>query len=301
MPGTTSPDVDLTGRTCLVTGANTGIGRATAVGLARRGAHVLLACRSAARTDDVLDEIAALPGDRSGSAAFVPLDLADLDAVRDGAAEVLRRLGPDGRLDLLVNNAGLAGSKGLTEQGFELTFGVSHLGHFLLTNLLLERIVASAPARIVNLTSKAHEGAKGVDFDALQQPTRSPAGLAEYQVAKLCNVLFTQELARRLDADAAGADADADARPRVTTYAVHPGVIRSDIWRRIPWPIRPLMTLFMGSVESGAERVLKCAVDPGMADVSGVYVERGRVTAPNPLATPELAAELWERSETWTK
>jgi retinol dehydrogenase 12 len=298
MPGTSTSDVDLTGQTCVVTGANTGIGRATAVGLARRGAHVLLACRSAARTDEVIDEIAALPGDGdgagAGTATFVPLDLADLDAVRDGAAEVLRRIGPDGRIDLLINNAGLAGSKGLTEQGFELTFGVSHLGHFLFTNLLLERIVASgpgAPARIVTLTSKAHEGARGIDFDALQQPTRSPAGLAEYQVAKLCNVLFTQELARRL----------ADAGAAVTTYAVHPGVIRSDIWRRIPWPLRPLLTMFMGSVGSGADKVLRCALDPELADVSGVYVERGRVTPPNPIATPELAAELWERSETWTK
>jgi retinol dehydrogenase-12 len=190
-------DVDLSGRTCLVTGANTGIGRATAVGLARRGAHVLLACRSAERTRPVLDEIAGLPGG-GGSAAFVALDLADLDAVRVAAAEVLDRLGPDRPLDLLVNNAGLAGTKGVTQQGFELAFGVSHLGHCLLTTLLLDKLVASAPARVVNLSSKAHFGAKGLDFAALQQPTRSAGGLVEYQVAKLCNVLFTLELARRL-------------------------------------------------------------------------------------------------------
>jgi NAD(P)-dependent dehydrogenase (short-subunit alcohol dehydrogenase family) len=286
---------DLKGRTCLVTGANTGIGRATAVGLARRGAHVLLACRSAERTQPVLDEIAALPGggagsSGAGSAEHVALDLADLDAVRATAAEVLHRLGPDRPLDLLVNNAGVAGAKGATAQGFELTFGVNHLGHFLLTTLLLDKLVASSPARVVNLASKAHHGAKGIDYEALRQPTRTPGGLVEYQVAKLCNVLFTLELARRLDADGPSG---------VTTCAVHPGVIGSDIWRRIPWPIRPVMTLFMGSVESGAARVLQGALDPALAASTGVYLDRGRPEAPSEVATPELAAELWKQSEIW--
>jgi NAD(P)-dependent dehydrogenase (short-subunit alcohol dehydrogenase family) len=266
-----------------VTGANTGIGRATAVGLARRGANVLLACRSAEKTDDVIDEIDAVPGE--GSARFVRLDLADLDAVRACADEVRDRLGPDGRIDLLVNNAGLAGHKGVTTQGFELTFGVSHLGHFLLTTLLLDRLADGA--RIVNLTSAAHFGAKALDFEALQQPTRSPAGLVEYQIAKLCNVLFTQELARRLD--------------DVGVYAVHPGVIRSDIWRRIPWPIRPVMTMFMGTVDSGAARVLHAALAPEVGAPSGAYLERDRPKDPSPIATPALAADLWHHSETWTK
>jgi NAD(P)-dependent dehydrogenase (short-subunit alcohol dehydrogenase family) len=279
-----SVDADLSGRTCLVTGANTGIGRATAVGLARRGAHVLLACRSAERTRAVLDEIDALPGD--GSAVFVPLDLADLEAVRKTAAEVVDLLGSDRSLDLLVNNAGLAGTKGLTAQGFELTFGVSHLGHFLLTTLLLDKLAARAPARVVNLSSKAHIGAKGIDFAALQQPTRSAGGLVEYQVAKLCNVLFTMELARRLPAD-------------VTTCAVHPGVIGSDIWREIPWPIRPAMRLFMGPVGKGADRVLHGALDPALAAASGAYLDHGRPTPPSDVATPELAAQLWSRSEIW--
>ncbi|HEV7761365.1 MAG TPA: SDR family NAD(P)-dependent oxidoreductase [Acidimicrobiales bacterium] len=293
MPGTSSLDVDLTGRTCLVTGANTGIGRSTAIGLADRGAHVLLACRSAERATEVLDEINTAPGD--GSASFVPLDLADLPTVRSCAEEVLERLAPDRSLDLLVNNAGLAGKKGVTEQGFELTFGVNHLGHFLLTTLLLDKLVASAPARVVNLTSTAHNGAKGIDFAALQQPTRSPAGLVEYQVAKLCNLLFTQELARRLEAHGTGGPQG------VTTFALHPGVIASDIWRQVPWPIRPIMTLFMGSVDSGAARTLQCALDPALADRSGAYLERGRPKEPSAVATPELAAELWQRSEAWTE
>jgi len=292
LPDHPTTDVDLQGRTCLVTGANTGIGRATAVRLARGGAHVLLACRSAERTQPVLDEIAALPGADAGTgtATFVPLDLADLDAVRTTAAEVLDRLGPDGRLDLLVNNAGVAGAKGVTAQGFELTFGVGHLGHFLLTTLLLDKLVASAPARVVNLSSKAHFGAKGIDFEAVRQPTRSPAGLVEYQVAKLCNVLFTIELARRLPADA-----------DVTTCAVHPGVIGSDIWRQVPWPIRPAMTLFMGSVDTGATRVLRGALDPDLTGTTGTYLDRGRPKAPSAVATPDLAAQLWKQSEIWVE
>lgn len=269
-----------------MTGANTGIGRTTAVGLARRGAHVLLACRSAERTRDALDEIAALPGPGAGHATFVALDLADLDAVRTTATEVRELLGADGTLDLLVNNAGVAGAKGRTAQGFELAFGVSHLGHFLLTTLLLDRIVAAPQARVVTLTSKAHFGAKGLDVEALRKPTRSPGGLVEYQVAKLCNVLFTIELARRLADD--GRD--------TTACAVHPGLIGSDIWREIPWPIRPVLTLFMGSVGKGAERVLQGALGP---PENGAYLDRGRPAPPSEVATPELAADLWKRSEDW--
>lgn len=264
-----------------MTGANTGIGRATAVGLARRGAHVLLACRSAERTRAVLDEIAALPGE--GRATFVPLDLADLDTVRTAATDVLDLLGPDRPLDLLVNNAGLAGTKGVTAQGFELTFGVSHLGHFLLTTLLLDKLAG----RVVNLSSKAHFGAKGLDFDALRRPSQSAGALVEYQVAKLCNVLFTMELARR----ATG----------LTTCAIHPGTIRSEIWREVPWPIRPVVTLFMGSVAKGADRVQHAALDPALTESTGAYLDRGRPAAPSDVATSALAAELWDRSETWVK
>jgi NAD(P)-dependent dehydrogenase (short-subunit alcohol dehydrogenase family) len=274
---------DLEGQTCLITGANTGIGRATAVGLARRGAHVLLACRSAERSRDVLDEIEALPG--PGGAEFLALDLADLDSVRACASGVVDR---GGAVHLLINNAGVAGHKGVTAQGFELTFGVNHLGHFLLTTLLLDTLRKSRPARVVTVASTAHRGTKDLDFAALQQPTRSPGGLAEYQVSKLCNVLFTQELARRLDGDG------------VTAVAVHPGVISSDIWRQVPWPIRPVMKLFMGSVASGAARTLECATDPDPADTTGAYYERGRPTPPSPVATPALAATLWHQSVTWT-
>src|SRR5437588_2376457 len=274
--------VDLAGRTCLVTGANTGIGKATAQELARMGARVHLACRSEAKTRPVVEEIVSTTG--NPAVTFLPLDLADLSSVRAAAQTFLDG---DEALHILVNNAGVAGQRGVTADGFELAFGVNHLGHFLLAQLLLDRIVASAPARIVNVSSEGHYQAKVIDFDALRQPTRSFTGLPEYAVSKLCNVLFTQELARRLDPSA------------VSASSLHPGAIGSDIWRRVPWPIRPLMTLFMKSPEEGAETTIYCATAPELAGTSGRYYDNCRERDASTFATPELARQLWEHSEAW--
>lgn len=269
------------GKVCLVTGANSGIGRETAIGLARRGARVVLASRSEEKSRPVLDEIAADEG--AGDAEFLPLDLGSLASVRSAADDVLARGLP---LHLLINNAGLAGSRGLTEDGFERTFGVNHLGPFLLTNLLLGALRDAAPARIVNVASHAHYGARGIDFEAQKRPTASLTGFPEYRVSKLANVLFTAELARRLEGSG------------VTTYAVHPGVIASDIWRRVPWPIRPLATAFMKSPEEGARPSLYLATSPEVADHSGRYYEGERERKPSRSARdPELARALWEESE----
>ncbi len=274
---------ELGGRTFLVTGGNTGIGRATVLGLAQRGGRVYIACRSAAKGAEAA---AAIRGSTGNESVWVlPLDLADLESVRSCAAEFLARGEP---LHVLVNNAGLAGVRGVTRQGFELTFGVNHLGHFLLTNALLGRITQSAPARVVNVASDAHYGAKGIDFDALRRPARGITGMHEYSVSKLCNVLFTEELARRT------------AGTGVTTYAVHPGVVASDIWRRVPWPVRPIMTRRMLSVTQGAQTSLYCATSPDVAEDSGKFYEKCAERAPSPVATPELARALWERSEEWT-
>jgi NAD(P)-dependent dehydrogenase (short-subunit alcohol dehydrogenase family) len=273
---------DLTGRTCLVTGANSGIGRATAIGLADRGATLLLAGRSASATQPVIDEITAVG---RGTAEYLRLDLADLESVRSCAEEVLAR---DAPLHVLLNNAGVAGKKGVTAQGFELTFGVNHLGHFLLTMLLLDRLQTSGPARVVNVASNAHQGAKGIDFNAVRRRTRSFGGLVEYQVSKLCNVLFTQELARRLDTD------------DVTTYALHPGVVASNIWRHVPWPIRPVAKRFMISTTTGAETSIHCASSTDLGGLSGRYFEKCEEHPVSERCTPELAAELWARSTEWT-
>jgi len=274
---------DLSGRTFLITGGNTGIGRATALELARRGGRVFVACRSAAKGAEAVASIKASTG--NDSVWVLPLDLADLDSVRSCAADFLACGEP---LHVLVNNAGLAGTRGVTRQGFELMFGVNHLGHFLLTNLLLGRLTDSVPARVVNVSSDSHYQAKGIDFDALRRPARGITGLPEYAVSKLCNVLFTQELARRT------------AGTGLTTYALHPGVVASDIWRRVPWPVRPFVTRNMLSVTEGAQTSLYCATSPEVAEVSGRFYDKCAERAPNPVATPELGRLLWERSAAWT-
>lgn len=274
---------DLQGRTMLVTGANSGIGRATALALVARGARVHVACRSAERARPVLEQAAALAG--PGSAEFLALDLSELAGVRR-AAEAFLAGGEE--LHVLVNNAGVAGQRGQTADGFELAFGVNHLGHFLFTRLLLDRLRASAPARVVTVSSVGHRQASGVDFEAVRRPTRTFTALHEYGVSKLCNVLFTQELARR------------EVGSGITTYALHPGAIGSDIWRRVPWPIEPVMKRLMRSPEEGARTSIYCATAPELAAVSGRYYDSCREKRPSPVATPELAAELWARSEEWT-
>jgi NAD(P)-dependent dehydrogenase (short-subunit alcohol dehydrogenase family) len=273
---------DLDARTFLVTGANTGIGRETVRALAARGARVFLACRSEARTRPVIDDIAA----QSGNTAleFLPLDLGDLSSVRTCADAFLATGAP---LHVLVNNAGLAGARGVTQSGFELAFGTNYVGPFLFTSLLLDRLRESAPARIVNVASVAHYKASGIDFEAVRKPTKSITGLPEYAVSKLANVLHAQALAARLE------------RSGVTTYALHPGVVASEIWRRVPWPARALMKLRMISPEEGARTSLYCATSPKLADESGHYYEDARRKEPGAAATPELASALWERSTTW--
>jgi NAD(P)-dependent dehydrogenase (short-subunit alcohol dehydrogenase family) len=273
---------DLAGRTAVVTGANTGIGRATAMGLAQQGATVVLACRSEEKARPALDAVRA----SGGEADFEPLDLADLASVHASASRLAARFAS---IDILVNNAGVAGAVGMTKDGFELAFGTNHIGHFVLTLLLLPRLRAAQRPRIVNLSSVAHFKANGIDFDAARRPTRSPTRMREYAMSKLANVLFTKELARRLRSNG----------PH--TYAVHPGTVASDAWRHMPWPIRPLIKLGMASNEEGAKTTLYCALSPEVAEHTGRYYDACKVKAPSARAEdPDLARELWERSVEWT-
>ena len=270
--------------TFLITGGNTGIGLATAVALARDGGRVYIACRRAAAGEAALARIKSDSG--SGDVRLLALDLASLSSVRDCAAEFLAL---DEPLHVLVNNAGVGGQRGQTADGFELHFGVNHLGHFVLTQLLLERLTASGPgARVVNVSSEAHYGARGVDFAAVRRSTATFAGAREYAVSKLCNVLFAQELARRL------------AGTGVTTYALHPGVVASDIWRRVPRLARPFITRRMLTTEQGAVTSVYCATSPAVAADSGLFYDKCTVREPSPAATKELAGELWRHSAEWT-
>ena len=275
---------DLDGRTFLITGANTGIGRETARALAARGARLHLACRSQDAGRRTIEEITAETGNRE--LELLSLDLGDLDSVRRCADAFLSTGEP---LHVLINNAGLAGAHGMSASGFEIAFGTNHVGPFLLTSLLLDRLRSSAPARIVNVASVAHYNAPGIDWEAVRKRTRSFTGMREYSTSKLANVLHAQELARRVD----GAD--------VTTYALHPGTIASDIWRRVPWPVRPLMTRRMQSPEQGARTSLYCATSPDVAGETGGYYDDCRRKEPAAAATAGLAAELWRRSVEWTE
>ena len=278
-------DKPLAGKTALITGANTGIGRVTAVELAKQGAHVFVACRSAERAQGVLDEIHALPD--GGKAELLLLELGDFASIRECAQTFLARNLP---LHLLINNAGLAGGRGRTKSGFELAFGVNHLGHFLLTQLLLDRIKASAPARIVTVASKAHYRAKGIDWQAVRERTRSATRMEEYAVSKLANVLFSAELGRRL------------AGSGVTTYSLHPGVAATEVWRSVPWPLGWLLKLALISPQEGARTSVYCATSPKVAAETGLYYDECRPKWPSRVAQDAaLAKTLWERSEEWVR
>lgn len=266
-----------------LTGGNTGIGLATAQVLVASGHHVWLACRSEEKTRPVIAELMARHP--TAKVEFVPLDLGDHVSVRAAAARVIASGLP---VDVLLANAGVAGQRGFTKDGFELAFGTNHLGHFLLTKLLLPQLEAAGRARVVVVASKAHYRAKAIDWEALREPTRTITGLPEYSVSKLCNVLFARELARRVDSK------------RISTYALHPGVVASDAWRRIPWPFRSLVKLGMLSNEEGAKTSLFCALSPEVADKTGLYWDTSAEKRPSRLALDDtLARELWEKSEAW--
>jgi retinol dehydrogenase 12 len=270
--------------TFLITGGNTGIGLSTAAALARAGGRVYIGCRSAAAGEAAIERIKSQADE--ADVRLLTLDLASLASVRACANSFLEL---DEPLHVLVNNAGVGGQRGLTADGFELHFGVNHLGHFALTQLLLERLTASGPgARVVNVSSEAHYDARGIDYAAVRRPTATFVGMREYAVSKLCNVLFTQELARRL------------AGTGVTAYALHPGVVASDIWRRVPRLARPIITRRMLTTEQGAATSVYCATSPAVAADSGLFYDKCAVKEASPVATQELAALLWKQSAEWT-
>ena len=271
------------GQVALITGGNVGIGRITAIELAKKGFKVVIAGRSLERTQAVLDDIKSLKVDEQ--AIFLPLDLASLVSVRECAQLFLQLNLP---LHLLVNNAGVAGLRGLTKDGFEMTFGVNHLGHFLLTQLVLEKMQSSGLSRIVTVSSRAHKRTAGIDWDALCQPTRSWTGIHEYAVSKLANLLFSAELTKRVQGTS------------ISTYSLHPGVVDTEIWRALPNWARPLLKLrgFL-TPEEGARTTLHCAMHAPQQE-SGLYYADSKPKQPSALGqNSELAAELWERSEKW--
>jgi retinol dehydrogenase 12 len=262
-------------RTIIITGANTGIGAACAMQLAGPDTHLLLACRSEEKAKPVLNAVESA----GARATFVALDLCDLAQVA-GAARRLAESEPS--IDILVNNAGIGGQRGITRDGFELAFGVNHLGHFAFTRPLLPAI-ERARGRIVNVSSGNHLRARGIDWEKLRGATRSYTGMPEYGVSKLCNVLFTAELRRRF--------------PNITSTSMNPGRIRSDIWqRRMPAALLAVFerVVSLEPVEIGGARLVDAVTSPD----APLYADYLRPRAANPLALREdLAKELWAFSE----
>jgi NAD(P)-dependent dehydrogenase (short-subunit alcohol dehydrogenase family) len=277
---------EMAGKLALITGGNAGIGKETAVGLARMGAHVVITSRNAERGRDAVVDIRQ----RSGNEAVdvMALDLARLASVREFAAAFLAQYD---RLDVLILNAGLVlGSRRVTEDGYETTFQVNHLGHFLLTELLRDRLIASAPSRVVVVASDAHKSArKGLDFDDLQ--STHYRGFSVYSKSKLANILFARELARRLDGTG------------VTANVVHPGFVASRFGRDGDFGVigrigMPFARPFALSSEQGAKTSIYVASDPAVEGITGTYWVKCAPVVPSDAALDDDAARrLWEVSE----
>lgn len=275
------------GRTVLITGGNTGIGKETAVALARAGAHVMFTSRDAEKGSAALAEIQGRSG--RDDVEVMELDLARLESVRELASRFADR---SDRLDVLVNNAGLMlGSRRETVDGYEMTFQVNHLGPFLLTTLLRDQLAAGDRARVVNVASAAHKSARhGLDFDDLQS-TRRYRSFTVYAKSKLANLLFTRELARRWN------------ERGITVNAVHPGFVASDFGRdgdmsRVAGLAYPLIRVFALTPEQGARTQVHVASAPEVEGVTGGYWAKSAPAMPSAAARDDTAAgRLWEVSE----
>ena len=282
----TAPSSLPIGTVALVTGATGGIGKVTARVLAAQGATVVIVSHSDERCRDAVQQIIAQTGNQNVSA--IVADLSTQAGVRQASAEFLSR---HTRLDILVNNAGaLFTNRSVSADGIDMTFALNHFGPFLLTSLLLDTIRASAPARIVTVSSSAHRAARGISFDKLRSPI---GGFGAYSQSKLANVLFTYELAQRL------------AGTGVTANALHPGVVNTGFGKNngalfrvvfnLVWP------LFTVSPEEGARTSVYLASSPDVATISGAYFEKQRPVRSSPLSyDTALARRLWEVSEQLT-
>ncbi len=281
----------LAGKVAIVTGANSGIGTETARVLARGGAHVFLACRSLETAEATAQALRASLPAGAGKVDVLALDLADLASVRAGAAEFLATGLP---LHILVNNAGvMATPLAKTAQGYELQAGTNHVGHFLFTKLLLPRLEASAPARIVNVSSGLHTRGKAARL--LETLERDP-GFAQrkyvpfdaYGDSKLANVLFTHQLSKLLPKS-------------VEAFSLHPGVIPTNLTRSMGFSgavFRVVAKPFMKSVPQGAATSVYAATAPDLAGKSGSYLADCAIAKPSPEGRDDaIAAKLWEVSE----
>jgi retinol dehydrogenase 12 len=274
----------MNGKVCVVTGATSGIGKATAAALARQGAELVLVGRDRGRSEATAAELARV-------AASPPrVEIADLSSMAQVRA-LADRLGAMDRIDVLINNAGfVAGQRRMTEDGFEDAFAVNHLAPFLLTNLLLGKLTASAPSRVITVASDAHTAAR-LDLDDVHLE-HGWDSWRSYSNSKLANILFTRELARRL------------AGTGVTANCAHPGVVRTGFGRSGSPLLRIGLTIarpFLLSPEQGASTVVYLATSPDVAGATGGYYVKSRLREPSKAAQDDATArQLWELSEELT-
>ncbi|MFQ5821505.1 MAG: SDR family oxidoreductase [Candidatus Heimdallarchaeota archaeon] len=279
---------NVNGKVCIVTGANSGIGKATVLGLAEQGAKVVMVCRNQSRGEAVRVEI----NEKTGN-DLVDLMIADLSSqqsIRQLAANFKKKY----PLHVLINNAGVFLTKrSLTVDGIETTFAVNHLSYFLLTNLLLDALKANTPARVINVASETHQGAT-INFDNLQGEKKYSV-LKTYGQSKLANILFTYEMAKRLKYTG------------VTVNCLHPGFIRTKLGRnkensRIFRVGMQLAYLFGASPKKGAQTSIYLATSPEVEEVTGKYfINKKQVNSSKISYNESVAQQLWEVSAELTK
>ncbi|CRK88329.1 CLUMA_CG002108, isoform A [Clunio marinus] len=277
-------NVRIEGKIVIITGANAGIGKATALDLAKRGGKIYMACRNQNKGIEAVNEVKAASG--NDNVFFLQLDLASLESIREFSKKFHEI---ETRLDILINNAGVLSPLERTKEKFELNMGVNHLGHFLLTNLLLDLLKQSAPSRIVVVASQLHKiGA--IDKENFNSEKSFAGSWKAYANSKLANILFTRELSKRLEGTG------------VTINALCPGAVDTDATKYLNPIMRFLMTplkkLFYKSPENGAQTSIMLAVEPELEKVSGKYYETCQEsTSSEKSKDDEMAAWLWELSD----
>ena len=270
----------------LITGGNTGIGKATATALAQKGHTLVLACRNEDKAKQAVADIKAAT--KNEAIHYLACDLASFESIKQCAAAYRQQFG---QLDILINNAGLvADNLQFTKEGFELQIGVNHLGHFLLTKQLIDLLEKASEPRIINVSSGAHNGAK-INFNTFKGEVGAEKykGMAAYGQSKLANILFTKELARRY--------------PHICSHALHPGVVSTEIAgknnnKRIWGILWTVFSPFMLNVSKGAKTSIHLATSPEVLQSNGKYFDKQKEKEPSALAKDAaLAKQLWEVSE----
>ncbi|KAL6488703.1 hypothetical protein MHYP_G00024440 [Metynnis hypsauchen] len=277
-----SSNVKLDGKTVIITGASTGIGKETAIDLSKRGARIIMACRDMEKADAALKEVIEASGNQN--VVTKKLDLSDSKSIREFAQSINSE---EKAVNILINNAGvMACPYGKTADGFEMQIGVNHMGHFLLTYLLLDLIKRSAPARIINVSSMAHKWGT-INLDDLNSE-QSYDKMKAYSQSKLANVLFTRCLAKKLEGTV------------VTAYALHPGVVQTELGRHLNqlqqtglWLVKP----FTKTAVQGAQTTIYCAVAPELETESGKYYsDCAPASCSNAAMDDTTAQRLWDLS-----